>query len=97
MDDVKSVLVRVARAIRRRPVRVAQALVAVAGAAGVALEPQAAEGILTVAGLLLTGMVGGEAAQRKRERKRRSPEVEGESDGDGDMPDLPELPDEPGL
>lgn len=87
MSEIKPALARVARALRRRPVRVAQALVTLAGVAGVALEPQAAEAILTIAGLLLTGTVGGEVVQRKR---RRHAPTEGE-------PVVGELPDEPGL
>lgn len=86
---MNAVLARVARAVRNRKVRVAQALVTLAGAAGVALEPQAAEAILTIAGLLLTGTVGGEVVQRKR--RRRTPAE------DAGEPVVGELPDEPGL
>ena len=53
---------RVVRAIRKRPVRVAEAVVAVAALAGYVIAPEVQEGI-TVLVVAVLAVVGGEAAQ----------------------------------
>ena len=53
---------KIRRAFRRRPVRVVEAVIALAGTLGLALQPEATEAILTLVGLVL---VGGEYAQTK--------------------------------
>ena len=55
---------RVIRAIRRRPVRVAEAVVALAALAGYVVAPEVQEGI-TVLVVAFLAVIGGEAAQRK--------------------------------
>lgn len=53
---------RIAYAIRRRPVRVVEALIVLAGTLGLVIDPNATQAILTLVGLVV---VGGEAAQTK--------------------------------
>lgn len=53
---------RIRHAFQRRPVRVVEALIVLAGTLGLVLDPEATEAILTLVGLVL---VGGEAAQTK--------------------------------
>ena len=52
---------RVVYALQRRPVRLVEGLLIVAGALGWIIEPEAREAILTLVALVLAG---GEAAQR---------------------------------
>lgn len=53
---------RIAHALRRRPVRIVEALIVLAGALGLALDPDAAQSILVLVGLVVGG---GEVAQTK--------------------------------
>ena len=53
---------KIRRAVKRRPVRVAEAVVALAGALGLVIQPEATAAILTLVALTIGG---GEAAQRR--------------------------------
>lgn len=53
---------RIVSAVRRRPVRVLEALVALAGAFGLVIDPEATQAIVT---LLVLVVGGGEVAQRR--------------------------------
>lgn len=61
---MSDLLARIHRAVRRRPVRVAEAVVAVAAVAGYSLVPEVEEGITTLVVALLA-VIGGEAAQTR--------------------------------
>ena len=60
---MRDLLARIHRAVRRRPVRVAEAATALAAVAGYQLVPEVEEGI-TVLVVAVLAVVGGEAAQR---------------------------------
>jgi|GEM_PF-6601719 len=58
----RDIVTRIARSVRRRPVRVLEAVIALAATAGYALTPEVTGHILALAALVL---VGGEVAQTK--------------------------------
>lgn len=59
---------KLARALRRRPVRIVEAVLVLVSAAGVAVSPEVRESAATLAATLLpavAGLIGGEAAQTR--------------------------------
>lgn len=63
---IRDLFVTAARTVRRRPVRVAEAVLALAAALGVALAPELEEHVLGLVGTLVAvGVLGGEVAQTR--------------------------------
>lgn len=95
-------LQRLARAVRRRPVRVAEALLVIAAAVGVTVAPELRESITTLAAVLgpaAVGVAAGEAAQTKTHSKAYVYEdlQGGDASHDDRLPDAGEAnPPEPG-
>lgn len=79
---MRELLARIHRAVKRRPVRVAEAATALAAVAGVTLAPEVEEGI-TVLVVAVLAVVGGEAAQRYT-TSTSEPRLPDGHDGDAD-------------
>lgn len=74
---MRDLLARVVRAARRRPVRVLEAVLALAAALGVAIGPELVGSAEAVIGVLAAvGVVGGEAAQLRTESREHGAERE---------------------
>lgn len=100
---------RILRAVRRRPVRVLEAVLALLAAVGVTVGPELVSSSEAIVGVLAAvGIVGGEAAQRKTRSKDYVDELVGpDADHDDRLPDAskanppkpgegdPDLPDVP--